>query len=112
MLVISNAISAQSVTDILPSTSSSFVFNLKKVDIVDINLVDRWMQKLYWNNDAFKDSTNFEHIKTHYYWSHITVSSILHFRWPLDGVVTYSFVVKINPTKIVPCGPVPNIRPL
>ena len=43
---------------------------------------NRWMQKLYWNNDAFKDSTNFEHIKTHYYWSHVAVSSILHFHWP------------------------------
>ena len=42
------------------------------------------MQKLYWNNDAFKDSTNFEHIKTHYYWSHITVSSVILSlsRWP------------------------------
>jgi glutathionyl-hydroquinone reductase len=40
-----------------------------------MNLMDRWMQKLYWNSDAFKDSTNFEHIKTHYYWSHTSVSS-------------------------------------
>jgi len=52
--------------------------------------IHKWMQKLYWNNDAFKDSTNFEHIKTHYYWSHIS----------------------INPTRVVPLGPVPNIRPL
>jgi len=52
--------------------------------------IHKWMQKLYWNNDAFKDSTNFEHIKTHYYWSHGS----------------------INPTKVVPRGPVPNIRPL
>ena len=49
--------------------------------------MDRWMQKLYWNNDAFKDSTNFEHIKTHFYWSHITVSSILHFSLALDGLL-------------------------
>jgi len=52
--------------------------------------IHKWMQKLYWNNNAFKDSTNFEHIKTHYYWSHIS----------------------INPTKVVPLGPVPDIRPL
>jgi putative glutathione S-transferase len=52
--------------------------------------IHKWMQKLYWNNDAFKDSTNFEHIKTHYYWSQTTV----------------------NPTKVIPLGPVPNIRPL
>ena len=51
----------------------------------------RWMQKLYWNNDAFKDSTNFEHIKTHFYWSHDTIvssSSILHCRRALDGLLT------------------------
>jgi putative glutathione S-transferase len=52
--------------------------------------IHRWMQKLYWNSPAFKDSTNFEHIKTHYYWSHPT----------------------INPTRIVPVGPIPNILPL
>ncbi|KAJ2925371.1 hypothetical protein H1R20_g11664, partial [Candolleomyces eurysporus] len=32
--------------------------------------IDLWMRKLYWNSDAFKSSTNFDHIKTHYYWSH------------------------------------------
>ncbi|KAF8814668.1 hypothetical protein BYT27DRAFT_7081391 [Phlegmacium glaucopus] len=52
--------------------------------------IHKWMQKLYWNDSAFKDSTNFEHIKTHYYWSHSA----------------------INPTRVVPLGPVPNVRPL
>ncbi|KAF8182064.1 glutathione S-transferase [Pholiota molesta] len=52
--------------------------------------IHRWLQKLYWNIPAFKECTNFEHIKTHYYWSHQT----------------------INPTRIVPLGPVPNILPL
>ncbi|KAF5311020.1 hypothetical protein D9619_007902 [Psilocybe cf. subviscida] len=52
--------------------------------------IHRWMKNLYWNNPAFKESTNFEHIKTHYYWSHNM----------------------INPTRIVPEGPVPNIEPL
>lgn len=51
---------------------------------------DRWMKKLYWNSDAFKGSTDFDHIKTHYYWSHPS----------------------INPTRIVPVGPFPNIEPL
>ncbi|KAF8270467.1 glutathione S-transferase [Lactarius quietus] len=41
-------------------------------------------------NDAFQSTTNFEHIKTHYYWSH----------------------KHINPSQIVPIGPVPNIDPL
>jgi putative glutathione S-transferase len=49
-----------------------------------------WMKKMYWNNPAFKASTNFEHIKTHYYWSH----------------------PQINPTRVVPVGPIPNIEPL
>lgn len=53
-------------------------------------LIHRWMQNLYWNYPAFKDTTDFDHIKTHYYWSH----------------------PHINPTRIVPLGPVPNIRPL
>ncbi|KAH0581306.1 hypothetical protein H2248_012402 [Termitomyces sp. 'cryptogamus'] len=52
--------------------------------------IHKWMQKLYWNNPAFQSSTNFEHIKTHYYWSH----------------------PQINPTRVVPVGPIPNIRPL
>ncbi|TFK32335.1 glutathione S-transferase [Crucibulum laeve] len=52
--------------------------------------INLWMQKLYWNSDAFKSSTNFEHIKTHYYWSHAS----------------------INPTRVVPVGPIPNIKPL
>ncbi|KAI0760543.1 glutathione S-transferase [Fomes fomentarius] len=49
-----------------------------------------WLRKLYWNNDAFSSTCNFEHIKTHYYWSHQS----------------------INPHQIVPVGPVPNILPL
>jgi len=52
--------------------------------------IHAWMKKLYWNNDAFKSSTKFDHIKTHYYWSHPT----------------------INPTRIVPVGPEPHIEPL
>jgi len=52
--------------------------------------LNRWMKNLYWKNDAFKSTTEFNHIKTHYYWSHTT----------------------INPTRIVPKGPVPVIEPL
>lgn len=36
---------------------------------------DRWLRKLYWNNDAFSSTCNFDHIKTHYYWSHPHVRS-------------------------------------
>lgn len=49
-----------------------------------------WLRKLYWQNDAFQSTTDFDHIKTHYYWSH-----------PM-----------VNPHRIVPIGPVPHIEPL
>lgn len=52
--------------------------------------INSWMKKLYWKNSAFKDSTNFEHIKTHYYASHPSV----------------------NPTRVVPLGPIPTIEEL
>lgn len=35
------------------------------------------MRKLYWTSSAFKNSTNFDHIKTHYYWSHPMVDFLL-----------------------------------
>ncbi|KAF9051453.1 glutathione S-transferase [Panaeolus papilionaceus] len=38
--------------------------------------IHKWMQKLYWKNPAFKDTTNFDHIKTHYYWSQKMVSEL------------------------------------
>ncbi|WVF66438.1 hypothetical protein IAT40_001178 [Kwoniella sp. CBS 6097] len=50
----------------------------------------KWLQKLYWNNPAFKDTTNFEHIKEHYYYSH----------------------KQLNPNRIVPFGPNVDIEPL
>ncbi|PCH35107.1 glutathione S-transferase [Wolfiporia cocos MD-104 SS10] len=50
----------------------------------------RWLRKLYWTVPAFKETCNFEHIKTHYYWSHPS----------------------INPTRIIPVGPIPDILPL
>jgi len=62
-------------------------FNTIRAGYPEIN---RWMKALYWKNPAFKDSTNFDHIKTHYYWSH----------------------PQINATRIVPAGPIPHIEPL
>ncbi|CED82196.1 Predicted glutathione S-transferase [Phaffia rhodozyma] len=52
--------------------------------------LNNWLKNLYWKNDAFKSTTDFDHIKEHYYYSH----------------------VQINPTRIVPVGPVPHIEPL
>ncbi|KAI6129480.1 glutathione S-transferase [Pisolithus croceorrhizus] len=52
--------------------------------------INRWMKKLYWTNEAFRLSTNFQHIKVHYYWSQ----------------------TKVNPTRVVPVGPIPDIEAL
>jgi len=51
--------------------------------------IHAWMQKLYWKNDAFKSTTDFKHIKA------LTMASS-----------------QINPNKIIPVGPIPDIRPL
>ncbi|EMR61380.1 putative glutathione s-transferase gst3 protein [Eutypa lata UCREL1] len=50
----------------------------------------KWMRNLYWNHPAFKDTTNFVHIKRHYTKSHPNV----------------------NPYGITPLGPVPDILPV
>ena len=52
--------------------------------------LNRWMRNLYWNHPAFKDTTQFEHIKWHYTRSH----------------------TQINPPSITPVGPLPHILPL
>lgn len=52
--------------------------------------IHKWMRNLYWNNPAFKDTTNFLHIKNHYTKSH----------------------TQINPFSIAPVGPLPDILPL
>ncbi|ANB15705.1 Ecm4p [Sugiyamaella lignohabitans] len=52
--------------------------------------IHKWLRNLYWKDPAFKETTNFEHIKYHYTKSHI----------------------KYNPYGITPAGPVPNILPL
>ncbi|KAG8995652.1 S-glutathionyl-(chloro)hydroquinone reductase, partial [Tulasnella sp. 427] len=50
--------------------------------------INRWMKRLYWQNSAFKDTTDFHHIKSGYYAQK---------NW--------------NPTGIVPVGPLPPIEP-
>ena len=49
-----------------------------------------WVRNLYWNYDAFRYTTDFDHIKLHYTRSH----------------------TRINPLGITPLGPKPDIRPL
>ncbi|GAA93583.1 uncharacterized protein L969DRAFT_77077 [Mixia osmundae IAM 14324] len=52
--------------------------------------INRYMKNLYHNYPAFRDSTDFTHIKVHYYTSH----------------------PQVNPTRIVPEGPIPHIEPM
>ncbi|KAK2044158.1 glutathione S-transferase [Colletotrichum somersetense] len=52
--------------------------------------IHKWMRNLYWNVPAFKDTTQFEHIKWHYTKSH----------------------TQINPVSVTPVGPLPDILPL
>jgi len=74
-----------------PAIHSSVIsVHLFSASILNSVASRRWMKKLYWNNPTFKDSTNFEHIKTHYYWSHPSV----------------------NPTRVVPLGPIPHVENL
>jgi glutathionyl-hydroquinone reductase len=65
-----------------------------KCNIADIRsgfpAIHKWLRTLYWNVPAFKDTTEFEHIKKHYTRSH----------------------GQINPFAITPVGPVPDILPL
>lgn len=66
-----------------------FKCNLKMIRH-DYPMLHKWLQKLYWQNDAFKLTTDFFHIKNHYAGSHTS----------------------INPLGIIPMGPIPNILPL
>ncbi|KAK0549460.1 S-glutathionyl-(chloro)hydroquinone reductase [Tilletia horrida] len=65
-----------------------------KTNIRDIRYgyphIHRWLQNLYWNNAAFKDTTDFDSIKAHYFSSH----------------------KQINGHQVVPLGPLPHILPL
>ena len=85
-----------------PSLSNTPLFSLPqpvyvqhfKCNIRDIRsgypFLHKWMRNLYWNNAAYKDSTDFLHIKNHYTKSH----------------------TQINPFSIAPVGPLPDILPL
>ncbi|KAH7097722.1 glutathione S-transferase [Auriculariales sp. MPI-PUGE-AT-0066] len=52
--------------------------------------INRWMKQLYWNNESFRTATKFDFIKNGY----------------------YKTMKHINPTGIVPLGPVPDIEQL
>lgn len=66
-----------------------FKCNLKMIR--EYKNLSRYLSNLYYNVKAFKDTTNFDHIKEHYYFSH----------------------KQLNPGQIVPLGPqilVPEIK--
>jgi len=68
-------------------------FHLFKTNIKQIRAgypeLHKWVRHLYWDVPAFHETTNFEHIKKHYFTSLPT----------------------LNPNGIVPYGPVPDICP-
>jgi len=67
-------------------------FNLFKTNLKQIRAypeLHKWVRHLYWDVPAFHETTNFEHIKKHYFTS----------------------LTMINPNGIVPHGPLPNICP-
>lgn len=72
-----------------PVYHQHFKTNIKMIRH-DYPHLHNWMRNLYWNFEAFHETTNFEHIKKHYTKSHIA----------------------INPHHITPLGPVPNVVPL
>jgi putative glutathione S-transferase len=53
------------------------------------NHINKWLKNLYWNNQAFKQTTEFEHIKKHYNLSH----------------------KQISPYSIYVLGPLPHVEP-
>lgn len=63
--------------------------NIKTIR-ADYPYIHAWLRHLYWTIPAFKDSTEFTHIKNHYTKSH----------------------TQINPFSITPLGPEPPILKL
>lgn len=72
-----------------PIYHQHFKCNIKMIRH-DYPFLNTWLRKLYWKIDAFKSTTDFDHIKKHYTTSHKS----------------------INPYGIIPLGPLPNILPL
>lgn len=67
---------------------TAFKCNIRSIR-ADYPALHRWLRRLYWTIPAFKDTCNFQHIK-----------------------VGYFGLTMINPFKIVPVGPLPDILPL
>lgn len=72
-----------------PVYHQHFKCNIKMIRH-DYPHIHRYLRNLYWKHAAFKDTTEFDHIKLHYTKSH----------------------PQINPHGITPVGPLPDIMPL
>lgn len=72
-----------------PVYVSHFKCNLKMIRI-DYPFIHDWLRDIYWNHEDIRKTVNFEHIKGLYYKSMTT----------------------LNPQRIQPVGPVPNVKPL
>jgi glutathionyl-hydroquinone reductase len=46
--------------------------------------IHKWLRTLYWDIDAFKDTTEFEHIKKHYTKSHAQINPFVSFHFILN----------------------------
>jgi glutathionyl-hydroquinone reductase len=64
--------------------------------------IHKWLRHLYWDNDAFKATTEFEHIKKHYTKSHKQINPL---------VSRHRVAAKLTIQSITPFGPLPDILP-
>ncbi|KAG7095437.1 hypothetical protein E1B28_006186 [Marasmius oreades] len=71
-----------------PAYHGNFKCNIKDIRS-GYPAINRWMKELYWNNEAFRSSIDWHHIKAGYY-----------------------SLIEVNPTRIYPLGPIPDIEPL
>ena len=71
----------------------------------------KWLRKLYWDVAAFKDTTQFEHIKKHYTKSHKQINPFVRFMASIS-CCALNLADVINPIQsITPVGPIPDILP-
>jgi len=68
--------------------------------------INAWLKNLYWNHSAFKNSTNFKHIK-----ENVSSCLCLHNQRLIGFQYTKSHG-DINPKAITPLGPYPSVEEL
>lgn len=70
--------------------------------------IHNWVRNLYWGNAAFKETTQFEHIKKHYTKSHKQINPFVSDSAPKLNVKPWT---NDHLQSITPVGPVPDILP-